>query len=387
MRHRDSRILTTHTDSLPRNPALMALYVRKGRGEPVDAELAAAGHAAMEYVVAKQRDSSIDIGNNGEQQREAFFLYVRNRMSGFSGTWDRPPRGDVDRYRIFKAAMARETATQVWVSAREGLPTATGAIQYHDHAAIEQECADAQATLTKMGSPLAEPFMTAPSSGIVAAAMRNDYYPSQAEYLAALGEALRVEYEAIVRHGYLLQLDCPDLAMERHYTWHDKPLDEFLSFVDAVTRTIDAALVNIPREKVRLHVCWGNYEGPHDCDVELKEIMPVPRNLNVCGFVLPFANPRHAHEYRVLRDFPPDADQIIVAGVMDSVTNFVEHPETIAERIERVVEVVGDPTRVMAGTDCGFDTSAGMRRVAEDVVWAKLAALSEGARIASSRVF
>ena len=175
--------------------------------------------------------------------------------------------------------------------------------------------------------------------------------------------------------------------MERHYTWHDKPLEEFLGFVDAVTRTINTALVNIPREKVRLHVCWGNYEGPHDCDVELKEIMPVLRNLNVGGFVLPFANPRHAHEYRVLRDFPLDADQIIVAGVIDSVTNFVEHPETIAERIERVVEVVGDPTRVMAGTDCGFDTSAGMRRVAEDVVWAKLAALSEGARIASGRVF
>ena len=387
MRHSDTRILTTHTGSLPRNPALVALYVRKGRGEPVDAELAAASHAAMEYVVGKQRDSGIDIGNNGEQQREAFFLYVRGRMSGFSGTWDRPPRGDVDRYPIFKAAMARETATQVWVSAREGLPTATGAIQYQDHAAIEHECSDFRTTLDKMGGPFVEPFMTAPSPGIVAAAMRNDYYPSQGEYLAALGEALRVEYEAIVRHGYLLQLDCPDLAMERHYTWHDKPLEEFLGFVDAVTRTINTALVNIPREKVRLHVCWGNYEGPHDCDVELKEIMPVLRNLNVGGFVLPFANPRHAHEYRVLRDFPLDADQIIVAGVIDSVTNFVEHPETIAERIERVVEVVGDPTRVMAGTDCGFDTSAGMRRVAEDVVWAKLAALSEGARIASGRVF
>ena len=387
MRHSDTRILTTHTGSLPRNQALVELYVRKARGEPVDAELAAAGHAAMEYVVGKQRDAGIDIGNNGEQQREAFFLYVRGRMSGFGGTWSRPPRGDVDRYPILKAAMARESANTVWISAREGLPTATGAIQYLDHAAIETECADFRSTLDRMGGPFVEPFLTAPSPGIVAAAMRNDFYPSRDEYLAALGEALRVEYEAIVRHGYLLQLDCPDLAMERHYTWHDKPLDEFLSFVDAVTRTINAALVNIPREKVRLHVCWGNYEGPHDCDVELKEIMPVLRRLNVGGFVLPFANPRHAHEYKVLRDFPLDADQIIVAGVIDSVTNFVEHPETIAERIERVVEVVGDPTRVMAGTDCGFDTSAGMRRVAEDVVWAKLAALSEGARIASGRVF
>jgi 5-methyltetrahydropteroyltriglutamate--homocysteine methyltransferase len=175
--------------------------------------------------------------------------------------------------------------------------------------------------------------------------------------------------------------------MERHYTWHEKPLDEFLGFVDRVVRTINGALVNIPREKVRLHVCWGNYEGPHDCDVELKELMPVLRQLNVGGFVFPFANPRHAHEYRVLKDFPLDQDQIIVAGVIDSVTNFVEHPETIAERIERVAEVVGDPRKVQAGTDCGFDTSAGMRRVASDVVWAKLAALSEGAKIASARLF
>ena len=387
MRRSETRILTTHTGSLPRPPALVELYVRQGRGEAVDAELAAAGHAAMEDVVGRQRAAGIDIGNNGEQQREAFFSYVRNRMSGFGGSWVRPPRGDVDRYPIFKAAMAREQANQVWVNSREGLPTATGEIRYENHAAVERECADFRATLERMHGPFVEPFLTAPSPGIVAAAMRNDHYPSQEAYLAALGKALQVEYEAIVRNGFLLQLDCPDLAMERHYTWASRPLEEFLAFVDQVTRTINAALVNIPREKVRLHVCWGNYEGPHDCDVELKAIMPLLRRLKVGGFVLPFANPRHAHEYRVLQEFPLDPDQIIVAGVIDSVTNFVEHPETVADRIERVVEVVGDPTRVQAGTDCGFDTSAGMRRVAADVVWAKLAALSEGARIASQRVF
>ncbi len=387
MQRGETRILTTHTGSLPRPPGLVELYVRKAAGENVDEALAAAAHASMEDTVRKQRDAGIDIGNNGEQQREAFFLYVRNRMSGFGGSWDRPPRGDVDRYPIFKAAQAQEMARQVWVSAREGLPTATGDIRYENFAAIESECADFRATLDRMGQPFAEPFMTAPSPGIVAAAMRNDFYPNETAYLDALGEALRVEYEAIVRHGFLLQLDCPDLAMERHYTWHGRPLGEFLGFVDRVTRTINRALSNIPREKVRLHVCWGNYEGPHDCDVELKELMPLLRGLNVGGFVFPFANPRHAHEYRVLKDFPLDDDQIIVAGVIDSVTNFVEHPETVAERIERVVAVVGDPRKVQAGTDCGFDTSAGMRRVAEDVVWAKLAALSEGARIASGRVF
>lgn len=383
----DSRILTTHTGSLPRPPALVDLYVRKAGGESVDSELAEAGHAAMEQVVRKQRDAGIDIGNNGEQQREAFFLYVRGRMTGFGGTWDRPPRGDVDKYPLFKAQMARDVGQQRPISAREGLPTAIGDVQYQNRAGVEQECADFRATLDKLGQPFAEPFLTAPSPGIVAAAMRNDYYPTEMDYLNALGRALQVEYETIVRHGFLLQLDCPDLAMERHYSWHEKPLDDFLGFVDRVVRTINGALVNIPRDKVRLHVCWGNYEGPHDCDVELKELMPVLRQLNVGGFVFPFANPRHAHEYRVLKDFPLDKDQIIVAGVIDSVTNFVEHPETIADRIERVAEVVGDPTKVQAGTDCGFDTSAGSRRVAEDVVWAKLASLSEGAKIASARLF
>jgi 5-methyltetrahydropteroyltriglutamate--homocysteine methyltransferase len=385
-RSRD-RILTTHTGSLPRPPALVDLYVRKGRGEAVDEALVAAGHAAMEDVVRRQRDAGIDIGNNGEQQREAFFLYVRSRMSGFGGAWNRPTRADVDRYPLYREALAREAAGTVMVSAREAIPTAIGPVQYLDRAAVEHECSDFRTTLDAMGRPFVEPFLTAPSPGIVAAALRNDFYPDETAYLNALGAALQVEYETIVNHGFLLQLDCPDLAMERHFSYQDRPLGDFLGFVDRVVTTINAALTNIPRDKVRLHVCWGNYEGPHDCDVELQEVMPILRQLQVGGFVLPFANPRHAHEYRVLKEFPLDDDQIIVAGVIDSVTNFVEHPETVAERIERVVQVVGDPTRVQAGTDCGFDTSAGMRRVAADIVWAKLATLSEGARIASGRLF
>ncbi len=387
MQTSQTRILTTHTGSLPRPAELVSLYVRKNRGEPVDAQLAEAGRAALEHVVRKQHEAGIDVGNNGEQQREAFFLYVRSRMSGFGGAWTRPPRGDVERYPAFKAALEREQANAVMVSSREHVPTATGEVRYLDRAAIEAECADFRATLNAQNNPFIELFLTAPSPGIVAAALRNDYYPNEDAYLAALGEALRVEYETIVNHGFLLQLDCPDLAMERHFSYQDKPLGDFLGFVDRVVATINAAIVNIPREKVRLHACWGNYEGPHDCDVELQEIMPILRKLNVGGFVLPFANPRHAHEYAVLKDFPLDPDQTIVAGVIDSVTNFIEHPKTIAERIERVAEAVGDPTRVLAGTDCGFDTSAGQRRVAEDVVWAKLAALGEGARIASERLF
>ena len=332
----------------------------------------------------KQRDAGIDIGNNGEQQREAFFLYVRTPHERLRRRLDPPAArrcGTLSRLQGCAWRAIRPTSQQV--SSRDDVPTAIGEIRYLDRAAIDTECADFRAALDKLGNPFVEPFLTAPSPGIVAAALRNDHYPSEEAYLAALGEALRVEYEAIVNHGFLLQLDCPDLAMERHMSYQDRPLGDFLGFVDRVVSTINTALANIPRDRVRLHACWGNYEGPHDCDVELQEIMPILRKLNVGGFVLPFANPRHSHEYNVLRDFPLDADQVIVAGVIDSVTNFVEHPKTIAERIERVAEVVGDPKRVLAGTDCGFDTSAGQRRVAEDVVWAKLAALGEGARIAS----
>ncbi len=219
MQTSQTRILTTHTGSLPRPEPLVRLYVAKSHGEPVDAQLAEAGYAALEDAVRKQREAGIDVGNNGEQQREAFFLYVRSRMSGFGGSWTRPPRADVERYPAFKAALQREQAGAVMVSSREHVPTATGEVRYFDHAAIDTECSDFRAVLDKLGNPFVEPFLTAPSPGIVAAALRNDYYPSEDAYLAALGEALRVEYEAIVKHGFLLQLDCPDLAMERHFSY------------------------------------------------------------------------------------------------------------------------------------------------------------------------
>ena len=255
MQRSDTRILTTHTGSLPRPASLVRLYIAKARGEPVDAQLAEAGRAALEEVVRKQRDAGIDIGNNGEQQREAFFLYVRTRMSGFGGAWTRPPRG-VERYPAFKAALARDQANIAQVSSRDDVPTVIGDIRYLDHAAIETECTDFRTTLDRLGKPFVEPFLTAPSPGIVAAALRNDHYPTRS-HLAALGEALRVEYEAIVNHGFLLQLDCPDLAMERHMSYQERPLGDFLGFVDRVVTTINTALANIPRDRVRLHACWG----------------------------------------------------------------------------------------------------------------------------------
>jgi 5-methyltetrahydropteroyltriglutamate--homocysteine methyltransferase len=391
MRRSDGRIFTTHTGSLPRPLELTRLYARRVRGEAVDTvEIEQAGHAALQGIIPKQIAAGIDIGNNGEQQRESFFLHVRHRMTGFGGTWKRWPRADVENYPIFKQALEQQMAAKEMVSSFAP-PKVISEIRYTGSAQTERECADFRNVLdarTAAGqSGFVEAFLTAPSPGIVVAAIRNEYYDTEEAYLAAVGRALLVEYEAIIAQGFLLQLDCPDLALEHHISFQDRPQSDFLDFVERVVATINEALRNIPRDRVRMHVCWGNYEGPHDRDVPLATILPLIARMKVGALVLPFANPRHAHEVRCLEGHAISDDQIVVAGVIDSLTNFVEHPEVIAERIERVVKTLGDPSRVIAGTDCGFDTSAGAGRVAEDVVWAKLAALSEGARLASGRLF
>jgi len=396
------RFLTSHCGSLPRPAELTELYARRARGETVDTEhLVELGRAATRRVVERQLEAGIDIGNNGEQQREGFFLYVQHRMSGFGGGWTRRPLQDVTRYPVFQRQREAQAAGKAAVSNFRP-PEAVGEVRYLDARAVHDECEtfrdamDAAYHLDSSADPPAdppagsrtfvEPFMTAPSPGIVASAMRNAHYPSDAEYLAALAVALRVEYEAIVSHGYLLQLDCPDLALERHVSFQDRPLNAFIAFVESVIDAINGSLVNVPADRVRLHVCWGNYEGPHDCDVPLDAILPSLLQAKVGALVLPFANPRHAHEYRVLEKHRLGDDQLLVAGVIDTLTNFVEHPEVVADRIERVARAVGDPSRIIAGTDCGFDTSAGMGRVADDVVWAKLATLAEGARRAGARL-
>ena len=388
MKRSETRILTTHVGSLPRPPALRDLLVNQDRGESVDAALLAReAEAAVRHVVLRQREAGIDVGNNGEQQRDSFFLYLKDRLSGLGGSWQRPSRADVDRYPEFKRMWTEQHAARTQVSALGGLPKAIGEVKYLDAAAIADECRHFRNVLAETPGIFVEPFMSAPSPGIVAMAVRNEYYDTRESYLAALGAALRIEYEAIVKHGLVLQIDAPDLALERHITFKDEPVAAFVGFVEEVVATINRAVRDIPRERVRLHVCWGNSESPHDCDVPLEDILPVLLKADVGGLVLPFANPRHAHEFRCFEKFPLADDQVLVAGVIDSLTNFVEHPEVVADRLERVAAVVGDPARVIAGTDCGFDTSAGWGRVAEDVVWAKLASLRDGARLASQRLF
>ena len=387
MKHSVDRILTTHTGSLPRPADLVRMYALRASGEKVDdALLDAAGRAAMNDAVERQIASGIDVGNNGEQQREGFFLYVQRRMTGFGGSWKRWARGDVERYPEFKRLLEMQAHGKVAVS-NFAPPRVTGEVRYIDPKQAEAEARDFKAALAgRKDASFTEAFLTAPSPGIIAAACKNEHYATEEAYLAALGEALRLEYEAIVDNGFVLQIDCPDLALERHVSYLNQPDSKFIGFVERVVSAINTALRNVPRDRVRMHVCWGNYEGPHDCDVPLRKIWPVIRQAKVGGFVLPFANARHAHEMKVLRELPLADDQVIVAGVIDVLTNFIEHPEVVAERLERMAAEVGDPQRVLAGTDCGFDTSAGMGRVATDVVWAKLAALRDGARIASERL-
>lgn len=388
MQRSETRILTTHTGSLPRPASLTRLYARRVRGEAVDpAAIEREGMAALRAIVPRQIDCGLDVINNGEQQRESFVLYLRHRLSGLGDSSTRTGWADIDAYPEYKAQAKAMAAAQEAVTNTDFLPAAIGEVRYLDPAAVTRECTDFRAALAGQAGRHAEAFLTAPSPGIIGAIVQNRHYDTEEAYLAALGEALRVEYEAIVAHGFLLQLDCPDLALERHCSYRDRPLADFLGFCERVVTAINRAIRGIPRDRVRLHVCWGNYEGPHDHDVPLADILPVIRQADVGGFVLPFANPRHAHEYRVFERLPLAEDQVLVAGVVDTLTNFVEHPEVIADRIERVAAVVGDPKRVLAGTDCGFDTSAGRGRVAPDVVWAKLRAMRDGAAIASRRLF
>lgn len=388
MQRSEHRILTTHAGSLPRPPALTRLYAARARGEAVDeAAIAAAGRAALAAIIPAQLDAGIDVVNNGEQQRESFALYLRHRLTGIGGESIRPVFADLDAYPQYKQEFLAWAGGREAVSNTAQLPAAIGPVGYQDAGAIAAELRDFDAALAPHRARSAEAFMTAASPGILATIVQNRHYATLDDYLAALGKALAVEYRAIVEAGFVLQIDAPDLAMERHGAFQGRPLSDFLGFVELVVETINAALAGVPRDRVRLHACWGNYEGPHDQDVPLEDILPILLRADVGALVLPFANPRHAHEPRCLERMPLAGDQVLVAGVIDTLTNFVEHPEVVAERIERVARAVGDPTRVMAGTDCGFDTSAGRGRVAPDVVWAKLRAMAEGARIATGRLF
>jgi len=385
MERSERRILTTHAGSLPRPKPLVEMLVRQSRREDVDVTaLAAAVRDATRYVVARQLEAGIDVGNDGEQGRESFFTYVQHRMTGFGGAGQRPVMRDIVHYPTFVALRAPDFArTMVNLLAA---PQAVADVRYADRAPLERACAEYRAALADASGGFVESFVTAPSPGIVAAAMTNAHYPRLDDYVRAVGAALRTEYEYIVSQGFVLQIDAPDLAMERHTSFADRPLAEFLAFVDVTIAVIAEALAAVPRDRVRLHVCWGNYEAPHCFDVPLDDILPRLYAAPVGALVLSMANPRHAHEHRCLARYPLPADMLLVAGVIDPTTNYVEHPEVVADRIELAARAVGDPRRVIAGTDCGFEVAAGLGEVAEEVVWEKLRTLRAGADLATKRL-
>jgi 5-methyltetrahydropteroyltriglutamate--homocysteine methyltransferase len=360
------------------------LQLQMSRGEPVDSALLGeiVGQATRR-AVDRQLECGIDIGNDGEQPRESFFTYVRYRMSGFGGEGRRPPAKDVASYPTFRELFQ----THARKSLHTAPPRAIGEVRYINREPLDKELAEYRKIVEERRLRFVESFWTAPSPGIVACGMQNDYYGSLPEYVNAVAAALKTEYETIARQGLVLQIDGPDLAMERHRLFADRPLAEFLDFLDITIAAINGALINVPQDQVRLHVCWGNYEGPHNFDVPLDELLPHLYQSRVGALVLSMANPRHAHEHRSLTRHPLPRDWLVIAGVIDTTTNYVEHPEVVADRIELVANAVGDPRRVLAGTDCGFDTSTGVGMVAEEVVWEKLRALRAGAELATSRLF
>ena len=381
MKRSEARILTTHTGSLPRPEGLVAMLGAVSRGEQVDeAALDAAAREATAGVFSAQVAAGVDVINNGEQSRISFSTYVTQRMSGFGGAWTRRGHRDQNEF----PSLVRPRVVQLM----RDVPTCVGPLAYERLDLVDRECRQLLDVVDAADGEPQELFMTAASPGIVAMTLGNRYYDSHEDYVFALAEELRKEYEIIVAHGLTLQLDCPDLAMERHVSYQDEPLSAFQDLVDLHIRAINHALTNIPRDRVRLHVCWGNSEGPHHYDVPLEDILDILYGANVGALVMEMANPRHAHEHRVYRDHPLPDGMLLIAGVIDTKTNYVEHPRLVADRLHQaVVATGGDPTRVLAGTDCGFDTSAGSNRVAEGIVWLKLRAMREGAEIASRELF
>jgi 5-methyltetrahydropteroyltriglutamate--homocysteine methyltransferase len=385
MKRSEHRILTTHVGSLPRPPALRDLLVRQDRGEAVDpAALAREAEAAVRHVVDRQLEAGIDVGNDGEQPRVGFSTYPARRMRGFGGASKRRMSRDMADHPDYAARLSRARAGAARIN---DAPQAVAEVAYADLGEAVAECDLFDRCAGAAGGRFAEAFMTAASPGVMATILLDAYYGSHERYIRALAREMRKEYELIAGRGFVLQLDCPDLAMERARFFQDEPLDRFLDAVGLHIDAINEAVAAIPPDRVRLHLCWGNYDGPHTHDVPLEPLLPVIYRARVGALSLPLASPRHQHELKAFRDHPLPGPMLFVPGVIDSTTNVVEHPEVVADRICAAVEAVGDRTRVLAGVDCGFGTFAGSQLVEESVVWAKLRTLREGADRASARLW
>ena len=376
------RILTTHVGSLPRNEKLSDLLVKREAGEAFDAaEMASEMDKAVRHVVDKQVEAGIDIGNDGEQQRVGFQTYVPQRMSGFGGISKRRRGREFEEFPELVASLMRRFPH---VSKQQNAPECQRELKYLDIKPLESEIARFK---TIAAGKFAEAFMTAPSPGIISTTMLDAFYGSQDKYLSAISREMKNEYRAIAKAGLLLQIDAPDLAMDRTMMYRDLDDAGFVKAVERHVRAINEGIAGIPREQVRLHVCYGNWEGPHVHDIPLEKILPALYQAQVGALSIEFSNPRHAHEYSALRKHPLPKDMLLVPGVIETTSNFVEHPEVVARRIEDAVAAVGERERVVVGTDCGFGTFTNREWVIEPAVWLKLKSLRQGADIASARLW
>jgi 5-methyltetrahydropteroyltriglutamate--homocysteine methyltransferase len=376
MRRSTERFLTTHTGSLPRPDDLIRMMYAKEEGVPVDrAALGARVQAAVTEVVKKQVAAGIDIVNDGEMSKPSYATYVKDRLAGFGGTGNTFVYQDlVDFPNLAKRVFGDPGRS------RRKTPACNAPIAVRDAQAAKDDVAALKSALAAAGRT--DGFMSAASPGVISLFFRNEHYKDHEAYLFAIADAMRFEYETVANSGVILQIDCPDLAMGRHIQYADLDLPEFRKRIGMHIAALNHALANVPPEQVRMHLCWGNYEGPHHCDVPLADIIDIVFTARPGAISFEAANPRHAHEWVLFERVKPPAGKVIIPGVIESKSNFIEHPELIAQRIARYARLVGREN-VMSGSDCGYGTWVGQAAVDPDVVWAKFAAMAEGARIAS----
>lgn len=379
MKRSTTRILTTHTGSLPRPWDLVDLMLAKQAGSPTDeAALAQRVSQAVTEVVQLQSDAGVDVLNDGEQSKAGYATYVMDRMTGFDGDSPVLPRSD---WADFPEALARIQSTLPVITR----PACTGPVASKEGDEVQTDIANLKTAVNGVNSE--EAFMTAASPGVIALFLTNQHYASREAYMAVLVDLMRAEYRAIVDAGFLLQVDCPDLAMGRHMEWPDLSNSEFLKVAEANVEALNAALEGIPSDRMRLHLCWGNYEGPHHRDIPLREILSIALKARPDAISFEGANPRHEHEWNVFEDVKLPDGKVIIPGVVDSTTNFIEHPELVAQRIVRYACLVGREN-VIAGSDCGFGTFVRANpQISPEIVWPKLQAMADGARLATKELW
>ncbi len=378
MKYSQDRILTTHVGSLPRSKLVADTVFARERGETV-ADADDIFRDAVDAVVARQRDTGIDIVSDGEMSKISYATYIGDRVTGFAGDSDREPPADLEDYPGYLRKLASSGGTPTYRR-----PCCIGEIEVKDMGPVTTDIGNFKAALARHKPT--EGFMNAASPGVIALFQPNRYYPTHEAYLYALADAMSHEYRAIVDAGLVLQLDSPDLGLGRHMMFKGRPDEEYRQLASLHVEALNHAIRNLPRDRVRLHICWGNYEGPHHRDAPLEMVLPIALEAAVGALLFEASNPRHAHEWEVMAAMDLPDDLILIPGMIDSTTNFVEHPRLVAQRIQRYADIVGRE-RVMAGTDCGFSTFAGFGAVDEDIVYAKLGSLVEGAAMASAALW